>query len=494
MAIIITNGFSSTVKKVVPTTTTTTSTTTTTTTAAPTTTTTAAPSIVLDGLVLYYDFGNPSSYSGNGSTINDLSTTNNTGFVVNDYGHLSYVDSGSNSYFNWDSNSGGNGGSNSFGSSIWTTSENIYKDFTMIIEPDFSLGGFAGLFSIPNDKSLRIYNNNWQFPNNGNDDDWGNPSSTFYVNGQVTNQMVSGWNIIGGAKNNNNPAFPDNGKLYVGTSGYDSRHMKGKIAVVLMYNRTLTEQEQLQNYNFFKFRFGLVPPTTTTTTSTSTTSTTTTTTAAPILKSLSFNGTQGTQLDILGTTTDWALGLNGTIEWWQKGIDTTSNGGSWNGGIISQGAGAGADNGIDIYQVNGMSLGLGANNSAWPEPTAGEWAHLAAVLVPSGGGAFAKLYINGVLQTQLQGYSDSNLRNAADILHIGCRITDVNYQNWTGLITNLHINTQTLYTGNFTPIVRTTPIAGTVLLLDVTNPLVDIGPHSHPTTGSAVVVIDGPVI
>jgi hypothetical protein len=26
-----------------------------------------------------------------------------------------------------------------------------------------------------------------------------------------------------------------------------------------MYNRTLTEQEQLQNYNFFKFRFGLVP-------------------------------------------------------------------------------------------------------------------------------------------------------------------------------------------------------------------------------------------
>lgn len=221
--------------------------------------TTAAPSIVLDGLVLYYDFSNPSSYPGNGYTINDLSTTNNTGSIVNEYGHLSYVDSGSNSYFNWDSNSGGNGGSNSFGSSIWTTSENIYKDFTMVIEPDFSLGGFAGLFSIPNDKSLRIYNNNWQFPNNGNDDDWGNPSSTFYVNGQVTNQMVSGWNIIGGAKNNNNPAFPDNGKLYVGTSGYDSRHMKGKIAVVLMYNRTLTEQEQLQNYNFFKFRFGLVP-------------------------------------------------------------------------------------------------------------------------------------------------------------------------------------------------------------------------------------------
>jgi hypothetical protein len=69
--------------------------------------------------------------------------------------------------------------------------------------------------------------------------------------------MVSGWNIIGGAKNNNSPAFPDNGVLYVGTSGYNDRNMQGKIAVVLMYNRTLTGQEQIQNYNYLKTRFGL---------------------------------------------------------------------------------------------------------------------------------------------------------------------------------------------------------------------------------------------
>jgi hypothetical protein len=215
------------------------------------------PSIVSDGLVLYYDFSNPVSYSGSGSNIIDLSTSNNNGTVVNDYGHISYVSSGSNSYFNWDSNSGGNGGSNSFSGSIWTTSANTYLDFTMILQPDFSMAGIGGIFGFPSDKSLRVYNNGWLLPNPGNGDDWSSSPTTFYVNGQVSNQMVSGWNIIGGAKNNTNLAFPNNNTLYIGTSAYDNRNMQGKIAVVLMYNRTLTQQEQVQNYNFFKTRFGL---------------------------------------------------------------------------------------------------------------------------------------------------------------------------------------------------------------------------------------------
>jgi hypothetical protein len=214
------------------------------------------PSIVSDGLVLYYDFSNPVSYSGSGVSVTDLSPSNNNGTVVNDYGHISYVSSGSTSYFNWDSNAGG-AGSNSFGGCIWTTSANTYLDFTMIMSPDFSMSGIGGIFGIPNDKSLRVYNNGWQFPNPGNGDDWASSPTTYYVNGQVSNQMISGWNIIGGTKNNTSPIFPNYDTLYVGTSGYGDRNMQGKIAVVLMYNRTLTQQEQEQNYNFFKIRFSL---------------------------------------------------------------------------------------------------------------------------------------------------------------------------------------------------------------------------------------------
>lgn len=193
----------------------------------------------------------------------------------------------------------------------------------------------------------------------------------------------------------------------------------------------------------------------------------------PPLKSLSFNGTQDTQLDILGTTTDWALGQHGTIEWWQKTAAGPFPGG-FNGGIISQGAGAGNNNGIDIFETSGINTGLGGNQAYWPDPPADVWSHVAVTLVPTGGGAIARVYFNGVEQSLVTGYSDSNCVNGADILHIGCRIPSVGYQNWTGLITNLHISTATLYTGTFTPTIRTAPTTGTVLLLDSTNPLVDL--------------------
>jgi hypothetical protein len=216
----------------------------------------AAGGIVTDGLVLHYDFSNPSCYSGSGTNINDLSTANNPGTVVNDYGAISYVSNGTASYFNWSTDAGGNG-SNSFNGCINTTSTNAYLDFTMVLQPDFTMSGMGGIFSFPGDKSLRVYNNSWTVPNPGNNDDWAASSTTFYVNGQISNQIISGWNIFGGAKNNSNPAYPDIAKLYIGTSGYENRNMQGKIAVVLMYNRVLTQSEQLQNYNALKARFGL---------------------------------------------------------------------------------------------------------------------------------------------------------------------------------------------------------------------------------------------
>jgi len=213
-----------------------------------------APTIVTSGLVLHYDFSNPACYT-SGTTITDLSTATNNGTLANDYSYISYVNNGQTSYFNWSSNSGGDS-YNSFGSCINTTSTNTYKDFTIVFEPDFTMNGMAGLFSGGGDKSVRVYNNGWAFPNPGNNDDWDTTGgTTFYINGQTSNQAVPGWNIMGGATTNS--YFNNNTLLHVGTSGYANRHMQGKIALVLMYNRVLTEQEQLQNYNVLKSRFGL---------------------------------------------------------------------------------------------------------------------------------------------------------------------------------------------------------------------------------------------
>jgi hypothetical protein len=214
-------------------------------------------SLVTDGLVLYYDFSNSASYPGSGTSITDLSPATNNGNVVNDYGAISYVADGQTSYFNWSTNVGGSG-SNAFGGCISTASTNVYQDFTMVFQPDFTVSGIAGLFGIPGDKSMRFYNNAWQAPNPGNDDDWAAGTfgaTTFYVNGTVSDQAVAGWNVMGGATTN--PAFSGPTQLYVGTSGFENRNMQGKIAVVLMYDRTLTAEEQLQNFNYYKSRFGL---------------------------------------------------------------------------------------------------------------------------------------------------------------------------------------------------------------------------------------------
>ena len=211
------------------------------------------PTIVTDGLVLHYDFSDINCYSG-GVTINDLSTANNEGSVVNDAGHISYVSSGTNSYFNWQTSAG-----NTYvGSSIHTASQNTYTDFTIVFQPDLTANGIIGLFAVETDKSVRFgaSGSDWQAFNSGDGNDWAYPSpTTYYINGQVSNSPVAGWNIMGGARTNNDWTMPNG--LFIGTSNYANRHFQGQIALVLMYNRALTEQEQLQNYTALKARFGL---------------------------------------------------------------------------------------------------------------------------------------------------------------------------------------------------------------------------------------------
>lgn len=45
--------------------------------------------------------------------------------------------------------------------------------------------------------------------------------------------------------------------IILATLVYAHRHFQGQIALVLMYNRALTEAEQLQNYAALRARFGL---------------------------------------------------------------------------------------------------------------------------------------------------------------------------------------------------------------------------------------------
>ena len=214
------------------------------------------PTIVTDGLVLHYDFSDINCYGISFSAITDLSTAANNGTIVNDAGAIvGGSDVRGNTFITWQTNAG-NTYSNS---SIQTASQNTYTDFTIVFQPDFTATGMIGLFAVEADKSVRFGTNGlggWGIANPGDANDWAylNPT-TYYINGQASDLPVAGWNIIGGARTNNTWTMPNG--LYIGTSDYPNRHFQGSIALVLMYNRALTEQEQLQNYNVLRARFGL---------------------------------------------------------------------------------------------------------------------------------------------------------------------------------------------------------------------------------------------
>lgn len=214
-----------------------------------------APGIVTNGLIARLDASNTSSYPGTGTTITDLSGQGATGTIN---GTISFVSAGQASYWNFATSSDSN--------YISSTLTQAYLDCTMVFYPDFtSTTGLAGLIanSTPaagNDDSLRFNTVNgtgpWSIGNPGDGNDWAYLTSTkYYVNGAVSNTLVSGWNIFGGYRTNT--IFTSPFAYYLGSSGYPSRGFQGRLAVALLYNRQLNPAEQLLNYTALRGRFGL---------------------------------------------------------------------------------------------------------------------------------------------------------------------------------------------------------------------------------------------
>jgi hypothetical protein len=220
---------------------------------------TPPPTIITNGLIAHLDAGNINSYSGSPSaTWFDLSgqgahaTLNGIVPLVNE----NIVVGRTERYFTFDGDS-----ANCITSSL---SQN-YQDCTLIFQPDFSYNvGDANLaygLGVDADRTMRFGNADgsspWSIQNPGNNGDWAYTTATnYYLNGTVipgAGNLVTGWNILGAARTNQSWGSTP----YVWGTGYSSRGFKGKLAVILLYNRVLTEAEQLQNYAALKSRFGL---------------------------------------------------------------------------------------------------------------------------------------------------------------------------------------------------------------------------------------------
>ena len=220
------------------------------------------PRIVTSGLILVLDAANIVSYPGAGSAIKDL--TLRADGTIN--GTITFSSVGSSSYWNFATVSSAN--------YISSTVSQAYVDCTIIFYPDFTVNNNAslvGLIAASNDttntdKSMRFGGANgtgpWTIKSSGlNADDWGNASTTFYVNGVSAANgatLATGWNILG-AYRTNQTTFPASFAYFLGTEGYSGgiRDFQGRIAAVYLYNRQLTAAEHANNYNALKSRYGL---------------------------------------------------------------------------------------------------------------------------------------------------------------------------------------------------------------------------------------------
>lgn len=217
------------------------------------------PRIVTDGLIVCLDAANPKSYPGSGTTATDIANQKTLNFTSG----VDYLpDNKGCFYFNASGELGSIIGAHSgITNSTWEAwinleeSTNAYNMFMGNYPPYFSMinSGTRFMFSIITGGAQRTISgiadkltNTWYNPVVTLNYDGVNTNAKLYVNGSIENTVV--WS---GAPSYSTTFTIGEGRT---TAWYP---FKGKIASAKLYNKTLTDDEVLQNYNALKGRYGL---------------------------------------------------------------------------------------------------------------------------------------------------------------------------------------------------------------------------------------------
>jgi len=215
------------------------------------------PTIVTNGLVLALDAANPKSYPGSGTTWFDLSGNNNSGSLVNG-----------------PTFDGGNGGSIVFDGTntevICTNSVSVQITVGSIFawfNADNGNSGYNGIITKQFAWGLFVQNNNLVTY------DWGNSvgrSTDITVGNNTWNYVTMTFTETIGTPSNNTIIYLNGSPVLTTTVKHSNhnvtvqvgeanaaQHFGGKIAVAGVYNRVLTPQEVLQNFNAQRSRFNI---------------------------------------------------------------------------------------------------------------------------------------------------------------------------------------------------------------------------------------------
>ena len=203
------------------------------------------PNIVTDGLVLHLDAANTKSYPGTGTTWYDRSGKGANGTLTNG---ITWNNKG------WFELDGVNDGVDSI---------NIPQNYVDLMIGMYSLGdtgtSLEMVFSKFDDYDKSLRTSYGIFRHSGLDsNDWNYQNTQYdFTNGSLLTgdvNLKNNWNIIRTVNQNSTFVSPF---VYSISSDFYGRRYKGRIAFVLCYNRILSTQEVLQNYNATKSRFNL---------------------------------------------------------------------------------------------------------------------------------------------------------------------------------------------------------------------------------------------
>ena len=211
--------------------------------------------IVQDGLVLNLDAGNTSSYPGTGTDWFDLTSNNNDGVLTNgptfdSANGGSIVFDGVDDYVNYNS----------------ISSLDEPKTIEVWIYTSVQHTGMVLSRSLSN-YELYTFNDGFVYTY------WGGRFNTttnrptitlnvwnqfcFTISG-ATETVYKDGVLIGPRTLNGTPSYTNTGNLNIGKrSNQNILYFNGKVSIVKLYNRALSSQEILQNYNSTKTRYGL---------------------------------------------------------------------------------------------------------------------------------------------------------------------------------------------------------------------------------------------
>ena len=209
-----------------------------------------SPRIVRDGLVLALDAADKNSYPGSGTTWYDLSGNGNHATL-----------------YNGPTFSTSNIGCFTFDGS------NDYADISLNLRTSNNTIMVIGRYVSLTGRILGGISNNYLCGT------WNTYTSQFFGEGWISGPYGSqdtNWHIYHGSTNNGGSGTPSGTKFYnnstelvVGSGGYGpngirigsdgvyNEYANCQVAYVAAYNKCLSKEEVLQNYNAFKTRFGV---------------------------------------------------------------------------------------------------------------------------------------------------------------------------------------------------------------------------------------------